>query len=194
MHPPGEGADPEYFGKVDIGGASTLQALRVALETNDALEWPFDFWDAEDKRRVRKKLESLNGFSKEVHVIKVAEGDLPGNKRRRLEDGLFTATTVDSALALENEGGAGGVGMDPPLLPVGSSRVIGSADAAEVDHNPMKSTLLPFEVMDRYLERSKKLRAELKKVAMSDHEWWLKTFDLNGNRVVKLWCGAHNQL
>ncbi len=56
----GEGADPEYFGKVDIGGASNLQALRVALETNDALEWPFEFWDAEDKRRVRKKLERLN--------------------------------------------------------------------------------------------------------------------------------------
>ena len=24
---------------------------------------------------------------------------------------------------------------------------------------------------------------------MSDHDWWLKTFDLNGNGVVKLWCG-----
>ena len=177
----GEGADPEYFGKVNIGGASTLQALRIALETNDALEWPFDFWDAEDKRRVRKKLERLNGFEKEVHVIKVAEGDLPGNKRRRLEE--------DAAPALENEGGAGGVGVDPPLLPVGSSRVTGSIDSAEVDHNPLKSKLLPFEVMDRYLERAKKLRAELKKVAMSDHDWWLKTFDLNGYGVVKLWCG-----
>jgi len=56
----GEGADPEYFGKVDIRGASNVHALRVALETNDALEWPFEFWDAEDKRRVRKKLERLN--------------------------------------------------------------------------------------------------------------------------------------
>lgn len=23
---------------------------------------------------------------------------------------------------------------------------------------------------------------------MDDHDWWLKTFDLNGNGVVKLWC------
>ena len=156
---------------------------------NSALEWPFDFWDAEDKRRVRKKLERLNGFSKEVHVIRVTEGELPVTKRRRLEDGLFTATTVDAALALEDEGGAGGVGVDPPLQPVGSSRVTRSADSAEVDHNPLKSKLLPNEVMDRYLERAKKLRVELKKVAMSDHDWWLKTFDLNGNGVVKLWCG-----
>ena len=64
-----------------------------------------------------------------------------------------------------------------------------SADFAEVDDNPLKSTLLPNEVMDRYLERAKKLRAELKKVAMSVHVWWLKMVDLNGNGVVKLWCG-----
>jgi len=94
----GEGADPEYFKKVEIGGVSTLQALRVALETNDALEWPFDFWDAEDKRRVRKKLERLNRFSKEVHVIGVEEGELAGNKCRRLGDGLFAATIVEAAL------------------------------------------------------------------------------------------------
>ena len=189
----GEGADPEYFGKVDIGGASNLQALRVALETNNALEWPFEFWDAEDKRRVRKKLERLNVFSKEVYVIRVAECEGDGNKRRRLGDGLFTASTVEAAPivkaapALSNE--VGGVGVDESLLPVGSSRVSGGADSDEVDGNHLKSTLLPNEVMDRYLERAKKLRAELKKVAMSDHDWWLKTFDLNGGGVVKLWCG-----
>ena len=120
----GEGADPEYFGKVDIGGASTLQVLRVALETNDALEWPFDFWDTKDKRRMRKKLERLNGFSKEVHVIRVAEGELAGNKRHQLGDGLFTANTVEVALALEYKGG--GIGMDPTVLLIGSSRVTGS--------------------------------------------------------------------
>jgi hypothetical protein len=188
----GEGADPEYFGKVDIGVASNLQALRVALETNDALEWPFEFWDAEDKRRVRKKLERLNVFSKEVYVIRVAESEGDGNKRRRLGDGVFTAPIVEaapalSAPALSNEVGC--VGVDPSLLPVGSSRVSEGADSAEVDGNHLKSTLLPNEVMDRYLERAKKLRAELKKVAMSDHDWWLKTFDLNGGGVVKLWCG-----
>ena len=126
----------------------------------------FEFWDAEDKRRVRKKLERLNGFSKEVHVIRVTEGQLQGNKRRRLGDGLFTATTIEAAPALENKGYTPalenerrGVGMDPTVLPVGSSRVTGSADSAEVDDNPLKSTLLPNDVMDRYLAGAKKLRA-----------------------------------
>ena len=50
-------------------------------------------------------------------------------------------------------------------MPVGSSRGTGSANSAEVDDNSFKSTLLPNDIMDRYLER-----AELKKVAMSDHE------------------------
>ena len=93
---------------------------------------------------------------------------------------------MEAAPALENEGED--VGVDPIVLPVGSSRVTGSADSAEVDDNPLKSTLLPNEVMDRFLERVKKLRVELKKVAMSDQNWWLKRFDLNGNGVVKLWC------
>ena len=74
-----ESVDPEYFGKVDIGGVSTLQALWVVLETNDALEWPFDFWDTEDKQHMRKKLERLNIFSKEVHIIWVAKGEINGN-------------------------------------------------------------------------------------------------------------------
>ena len=47
--------------------------------------------------------------------------------------------------------------------------------------------------MDRYLERAKKLRAELKRVAMDDHNWWLKTFDLNGQGVVKLWCAERKK-
>ena len=59
-----EFSDVEYFGKVDIRGATTLEALRFTLESNDILDWRFDFWDAEDKRHMKKKLESLNGFSK----------------------------------------------------------------------------------------------------------------------------------
>lgn len=45
----GEGANPKYFEKVDIGGASTLHALWIALKTNNALKWLFDFWDAKKK-------------------------------------------------------------------------------------------------------------------------------------------------
>ena len=69
-----EFSNTEYFGKVDIRGATTLEALRFTLKSNDILDWKFDFWDAEDKRCMRKKLELLNGFSKQVHVICVGKG------------------------------------------------------------------------------------------------------------------------
>ena len=76
-----------------------------------------------------------------------------------------------------------------PIVPVlGSSMISDVGDFAKVDNNPFKSLLLPNIVMDRYLERPKKLKAELKRVAIDDHEWWLKTFNLNGNGIVKLWC------
>ena len=77
---------------------------------------------------------------------------------------------------------------NPPPPAVESSRVSGSPDSKEVDNNPLKSLLLPNQVMERYLERAKKLRLELKRIALDDHEWCLKTFDLNGSGVVKLWC------
>ena len=98
-----DATDREYFGKVDVGRASTLEALKVTLESNDILEWAFNFWDFEDKQRVRKKLERLNRFEKEVHVIRVGEGNSDGRKRRRLPDGSFTVTTAEVAAALEEQ-------------------------------------------------------------------------------------------
>ena len=92
--------EPEYFGKVDVAGAATLEALRFTFESNDILEWAFDFWDIEDKRRVHKKLERLNGFTKEVHVIWL-EGDSDSIKRQKLANGSFTVTIVDVVPVVE---------------------------------------------------------------------------------------------
>ena len=73
--------------------------------------------------------------------------------------------------------------------PLGESRVSSSTNSAEVENTPLRSLILPKEVMDQYLERAKKLKTvQLKQAAMDHHEWWLKTFDLNGSGVVKLWC------
>ena len=185
-----EAADLDYLGKLDVGGASTLEALRLSLESNDVLDWAFDFWDVEDRRRVRRKLERLNGFSREVHVIRSANNtDSEGSKHRRLEDRMLHVSITEHALPVEDEAQFVEVEEeDYDVPPVASSRVSGVTNSDEVDNNPLKSTLLTTSVTDRYLERAKKLRAELKRVAMEDHEWWLKTFDLNACGVVKLWC------
>lgn len=184
-----EGGDAEFFGKVDVRGASTLETLRRKLESNDILDWPFHFWDADDKFRVRKKVERMNGFGAEVHVIRVPEEDIDSQKRRRLELNTPTQPTGDVLPAAENEDGPEGPTADPVSRIFGSSRMGGSTESCEVGESPLKSKLLPKDVMDRYLERAKKLRVELSRVALSDHDWWLKSYDLNGNGVVKLWCG-----
>ena len=191
-----EGADLEYFGRVDTGVASTLEALRETLENKKKLDWPFEFWCAEDKRRVRKKLERLNSIPIEVHVIRLLEGDRDSSKRRRLGHGSAFASTrtevltnVEEVQVAAAEPSIEVAVVEPSIQVFSSSRVSGSGGSTEIEDIPFKSVLLPNVVMDKYLERAKKLRAELKKVAMSDHEWWLKTFDLNGSGVVKLWCG-----
>ena len=96
-----EGGDPNYFEKVDIASTSTLEALRFILESNDILEWLFDFWDVEDKHRIRKKLEQVNGFCKDVHVIQIAEGKKDASKRRQLLDGAFIVNLVEVTLDVE---------------------------------------------------------------------------------------------
>ena len=61
------------------------------------------------------RVECLNGFSKEIHVMRVTEGEFDGNKRRRLGDRLFIATTIKATPDLGNKGK--GVGVDPLYCP-----------------------------------------------------------------------------
>ena len=100
---------------------------------------------------------------------------------------LFLVSTTEAGDAVDDVQVLEVGGDDPTGTPVGSSRVSGPTDSAEVDNNPLQSQLLPTDVMDHYLERAKKLRLELKRVTLHDHDWYLKTFDLNGTGVVKLW-------
>lgn len=156
-----DASEPGYLGKLDVGGASTLEALRLSLESNNLLEWTFDFWDVIDRRHVRKKLEWLKGFLREVQVIRAADkavGD--DNKQRCLLDGSVTLTTAEHAVPLEEAVQFVEVKGEDLVAPsVGSSRLSGSTNSDEVDNNPVQSTLFPTAITDRYLERAKKLRS-----------------------------------
>ena len=184
-----ESEDAKYFGKVDVGKASTLESLRFALESNDILEWQFNFWNAKNQRCVKRKLERFNKFSRQVYVIYFHKGGIEANKSRRFEDSRVIVSSAKVAVAMPEQVEVLEVGgEDAAGLLVGSSRVSGNADSIDVGSNPLKSELLSNDVMDRYLERAKKMWVELKQIAIDDHEWWLKSFDLNSRGVVKLWC------
>lgn len=60
-------------------------------------------------------------------------------------------------------------GDDLAILPIGESRASDSTNSTNLDKAPLKSKLISNEVMDRCSKRAKKLRVELKRVAMENH-------------------------
>jgi hypothetical protein len=72
-------------------------------------------------------------------------------------------------------------------LLVDSSRVSGDGDCTEA--NDLRSTLLPKEILDKYMKATSKLKKESALIDLEDHEWKLKLWDLNGIPVVKVYCG-----
>ena len=64
-----DSSTPNLFDKVKALGEETLASLRVRLELEEVLNWPINFWDVEDKRRIWKKMERLNEASSNVYII-----------------------------------------------------------------------------------------------------------------------------
>ena len=76
--------------------------------------------------------------------------------------------------------------VDDSLL-VDSSRISGDGDCTEA--NDLKSTLFLKEVLNKYMKATSKLKKELALIDLEDHKWKLKSWDLNGILVVKVYCG-----
>lgn len=135
-------------------------------------------------------MEWIIKLNRVVRVIQSADDtDGNGNKRRCLQNAQENVCLVEPTVPVEDPVQFVPVKEeDPPIVPGASSWVSGITNSDETNSNPLKSTLLPTAIADRYLELAKKLRVELKQVALDDHDWWVKTFDLNGCGIIKLWC------
>ena len=59
--------------------------------------------------------------------------------------------------------------------------------------NNLKLTLLPKEVLNKYLIAILKLKKELALIDLEDHSWHLKSWDLNDVAVMKLFCRECNK-
>lgn len=173
----GECAAPEVFDKVKALGEETLASLRVRLESEEVLDWPFNFWYVEDGRRIRRRVERLNEVAEDVYVTPTVEHEGRSGKRCRVEDGSHVGSE-------EAPGPSPGLGfvvssesVDPESCdPIGSSRVSGvSADCDEIEEggDPLKSTLVPKEIMDMYLAQVDKLKRDLRDSNLDDHKWEL---------------------
>jgi hypothetical protein len=140
--------------------------FRQFLEDDNNVEWPFEFWDSEEKCRMNPKLESFNPIAGVVTVIPANTNPYGSTECRDEEEVHILPNSV------------------PPL---GESRE--SSTIKESAKDDFASTLVLMEVMDKYIGDAEKLRKELKHISLDDHTWTLHSRDSNGVGVVHLWCG-----
>ena len=185
---------PKFYSKVKVFENETYASLRLRLEEKAALEWPFEFWDNEDRCRIRQKMEALNDVVGDIFVLPVrSKGEEAASKRRRLDNVVVPSQTGEEdgfvAVANEEEGGVQAVHE------VGNSRVTGTSAVTDSLDHQLHSTLISKKVWERYLEQSEKMKRDLKCSSLEDNRWLLKTIDFNGNGIVKIYCiECHKQV
>lgn len=109
-------------------------------------------------------------------------------KRRHLDDGNHALDPSHHQAAEEGFSRIEKDNEDQFVEPLGSSRVMGSTwNIDSLDHQ-MKSTLVPNDVWERYLEHVEKMKRILSAQVQEDNRWVLKSWDLNGNELVKILC------
>ena len=144
----------------------------------------------EDKKRMLQKFEKWNSIAAQVHVIsKVGLGD-PTAKQRCIDKccSLPIETAQDTNpkppqfLDLDS-------GDDCPQEPSSSTRIVPEEVTAHVLQ--LMSQLVAKEVIAKYQQANEKLRQDLYESSCDgdDAVWYLKSWDANGIRIVKIHCG-----
>jgi len=63
--------------------------LRAKLESVDCMEWPFEFWDVNEKCMIKRTFEGMNLVEDRIYVIPACEvGDEGPTKRGQIETRL----------------------------------------------------------------------------------------------------------
>jgi hypothetical protein len=64
-----EASAPELEGSMGCCEGDTCVDLRVRLEAAGVLDWSFQFWDYDQKCRIKNKMERPNPIGNNVYVI-----------------------------------------------------------------------------------------------------------------------------
>jgi len=150
----------KFYNKVKVLQDKTYASLRVRLEEKEGLDFAFDFWDNDERCRIRPNIEALNDVLADVYILLVRDDVGEAAKRRRLDD-----DTVRGPATVE-EGGHFVVADEGGRLetagPVGSSRVTGTSVVTDSLDHQLNSTLLGNDIWERYLEQSERMKRDLK--------------------------------
>ena len=189
-----DGDEPRSMGKINSKEDESYASLRERLEKSSAIPWHFDFWDPDEEERIGVPLEGLNTYVDHVYVVKKVSDGYVGRKRPRLAEERVDFDSITQDLEDDtNLPQTNSVPVDGgPPGPSASSRVDADSNGEAVEglqpQQWLKSSLIPPEVMEKYLDFERKTRRELRNRDMDDHNWVLKSFDQNGVAIVKLHC------
>jgi hypothetical protein len=181
-----EASAPELEGPMGCCEGDTCADLCVHLEAAGVLDWSFQFWDYDQKCRIKNKMERLNPIGNNVYVIRCSD---VGSELGKCTFEEAFGDTLDADLGFT-------VGVEEPAViealsdsvpPPESSRV--SRSDIEIPEFDLQSLLVPQEAIDKYKMCHARLKKELKLISLEDHVWTLKSFDNNNVGVVKLQCG-----
>jgi hypothetical protein len=95
-----EACGPEFIGLVSAVPDETYAKFREFLEKEGIIEWPFDFWETEEKCRLLPKLERFNAIESAVFVIPRGGSDDGPLKRRRTDPHAFVQVDRGGVLSV----------------------------------------------------------------------------------------------
>ena len=85
-----ESSNPVLISPLVCRENGSCRDLRSKLESRGCVEWPFEFWDIEEKCRIKQTFEGMNTVGERVYVIPAEPvGDEGLAKRRRINDGSW---------------------------------------------------------------------------------------------------------
>jgi hypothetical protein len=64
-----ESCEPEFEGSMDCCEGNTCSDLHIQLEAAGVIKCPFQFWNNDEKRRIKPKMECLNPVGNKVFVV-----------------------------------------------------------------------------------------------------------------------------
>jgi hypothetical protein len=181
-----EASAPELEGPMGCCKGDTCVDLRVRLEASRVLDWSFQFWDYDQKCRIKNKMERLNPIGNNVYVIRCSDvGSELG--KRTFEEAFGDTLDADLGFAVGVEELAVIEALSNFVPPPESSRV--SRSDVEIPEFDLQSLLVLQEAIDKYKMCHARLKKELKLISLEDHVETLKSFDNNNVGIVKLQCG-----
>jgi hypothetical protein len=152
----------ELEGPIGCCEGNTCANLRMRLEAAGVLDWSFQFWDYDQKCRIKNKMERLNPIGNNVYVIWCSDVGSELGKRTFEE-----AFGVDLGFTVGVEEPAVIEALSDSVPPPESSRV--SRSDVEIPEFDLQSLLVPQEAIDKYKMCHARLKKELKLISLEDH-------------------------